>query len=63
MQMEALNKAMEPKLTPEEQAAKEAAEAAYEVEVLEEKWDSWGTSPEAQAQQAAMMELMSEFEG
>lgn len=57
-----IDKVLEPKMTPEQEAEAAAAKVAYEQEVLQEKWESWGTSPEAQAQQAAMMDMMAGFE-
>lgn len=52
-----LDKALEPKLTEEEEAAVVAAKAEMERERFEREWESWGTSPEQLASQQRAMAM------
>ena len=53
----ALDKVFEPVLTPEEQVEKDAEDALANQERVERLRDSWGTSPEQQAEQDRMMSM------
>jgi hypothetical protein len=62
-EIEKLDAYMEPKLSPEEQAARDAALAELDREEAERKWDGWGSSPHQLASQQAAMELLGVPEG
>lgn len=49
---------MEPKLTAEEQAEKDAEDALIAKERAERLRDTWGTSPEQLASQATLMGMV-----
>lgn len=63
IQIQHLDDSMEPKLTPEQQAERDALEAEYQREKMEQEWDGWGSSPHQQASQREALEVLGVPEG
>lgn len=61
-EIEQLDAYMEPKLTPSQQADKDAEEAEYQREKVEREWDGWGSSKKQLASQQAALDLLGGME-
>lgn len=63
VQVQHLDDAMEPRLTPEQQAERDALEAETERLRVAELAETWGSSPEHLQSQAMMIAMMGVEEG